>query len=381
MVLGCGEQGSTAVSHLVKYSDADVVVADIDLKKANKLVKQLGTDRVSARRVDVNDHKSLVHAIKTANPDVIASCVFPFFRYASKIYRAALETGVNCVDVSDDYDATKEALALDDEAKEAGITIIAGLADSPGLTNLIAKYLTDKLDRVDDINTYWIMGRADSRESPNIQHEVHLYDHPHAYLNGKLVEAQGELEVDFAPPIGRQKVRYCSHPEPYTLPLYIKGVKNVICASGFWPPIPFLDELEVSATNLGLISEKPIKVDEVSIAPIDFLTAFILDASQKVRKSLKKRKIPAVSGIRIEVKGERRGDPTEYVWLGVGKFAGGAISLVTGVKLLAKGEIKVKGVHPPEGCIDPKLFIKEYSGGKFTFKEKAHRYHLEIARV
>lgn len=245
------------------------------------------------------------------------------------------------------------------------------------MTNLIVKYLADKLDRVEGINVNWVMGRADSRESPNIQHEVHLFDQPHAYRNGKLVEVRGELVVDFGPPIGRQKVRYCDHPEICTLPLYIEGVKNVVCTGGFWPPVPVLDELEVLATSLGLTSEKPLKVDEVSIAPINFLTAFILDASQKARKSLRKRGIPAVSGTRIEVKGERRGEPTEYVSIGAGKFADGGISLATGVKLLAKGEIKVKGVYPPEGCIDPKAFLSELTKrGRIGYETEERTWEL-----
>jgi saccharopine dehydrogenase-like NADP-dependent oxidoreductase len=382
MVLGCGEMGSSAVSQLVKYSDADVVAADINLEKVKKFAKQLGTDRVSAQYVDVNDHKGLVQAIKAANPDVIASCVGPFYRYAGKVYRAALETSVSCADICDDYIATKEALALNDEAKEAGITIITGLGDSPGLTNIIAKYLADKLDRVDDINLYWMISRAEVLESARAQHGLQSYDHPYQFMNGKLVEAQGEFMVDFAPPVGRQKVRYCNHPEPYTLPLYIKSVKNATVAGGHWPPIPEIDDLEVLGPSLGLISEKPIKVGEISIMPINFLTAFILDASQKARKSLKEKRFPNVDAMRIEVKGERKGDPIEYVFLGIGKMIDGTPrSLVTGAKLLAKGEIKVKGAYAPEGCIDPKLFIKEYSGGKFIFKEKAHRYYLEIARV
>jgi len=382
MVLGCGEMGSSALSQLVKYSDADVVAADINLEKVKKLAKQLGAERVSAQRVDVNDHEGLVKAIKTANPDVVASCIGPFYKHASKVYRAALETSVSCVDLCDDYVAAKEALALNDEAKEAGITIITGVGDSPGLTNLIAKYLADKLDKVDNINLYWMVSRAEFLGSAVIQHALSIYEHPHQYLNGKLVEAKGELVVDFAPPVGRQKVRYCDHPEPYTLPLYIKGVKNVICAGGNWPSLPALDELEVSGANLGLTSQELIKVGKVSITPIEFLTAFILDASRKARKTIEKKGIPAMGGMRIEVKGERRGGPTEYVFLGIGKMAEGTPrSLTTVAKLLAIGEIKVKGAYPPEGCIDPELFIKEYSGGKLAFKEKGYGYYLELMRV
>ena len=32
------------------------------------------------------------------------------------------------------------------EAKKAGITIVSGLGDSPGLTNILAKYCCDQLD-------------------------------------------------------------------------------------------------------------------------------------------------------------------------------------------------------------------------------------------
>jgi saccharopine dehydrogenase (NAD+, L-lysine-forming) len=55
---------------------------------------------------------------------------------------------------------------------------------------------------------------------------------PH-YLDGRLVLVEGGSDVvpeTFLDPLGVCHVRYVGHPQPLTIPHYIPGVKNVICA-------------------------------------------------------------------------------------------------------------------------------------------------------
>lgn len=381
MVLGgAGVMGGSAVSQLVKYSDADVIVADINLEKAKRLSEQLGKNRVSALFVDINHYKSLVKTIKTAAPDVVASAAGPFYKYADNVYRAVLEAGVDCVDLCDDYPGAKTALSLDEEAKEAGITIITGMGDSPGMTNIIVKYMAGKLDHVDNIDISWVTSVTESLGMAVLKHSFLTFaETTHQFLDGKLTEVQGfsgKETIEFPSPVGKCEVMYCDHPEPFTLPLHIKDVKNVTCKGGMCPTNVLNPAMDIW-TRLGLTSTEPIQVGKVPIAPIDFISAFLINAAKKAEKE----GIPPIGAQRIEVTGERKGDPTRYVWTVTGSMISNTPRvLVTAAKLLAKGKIKVKGVYPPEGCIDPELFLQEFGSGKLDFVERAYEHVVEITR-
>ena len=57
--------------------------------------------------------------------------------------------------------------------------------------------------------------------------------------------------------------------------------------------------------------------------------------------------------------------PIKYIFNGIGQGTGGTSRcLGTIAKMLVKKEISVKGVYAPEGCVEPELFIKEFSNGK-----------------
>jgi saccharopine dehydrogenase-like NADP-dependent oxidoreductase len=147
LALGCGEMGKVAITDLVKYGEFDeVVVADVDMKKAEKFVKKLESERtaVSAKFIDVTDKKKLVDLM--SGFDVALSCVGPFYKFALPVVKAAIEAKVNFVDICDDYDSTLKVLELDKAAKDAGITVISGLGVSPGATNILAKAGAEMLD-------------------------------------------------------------------------------------------------------------------------------------------------------------------------------------------------------------------------------------------
>ena len=42
-------------------------------------------------------------------------------------------------------------------------------------------------------------------------------------------------EVEFMPPLGKQTVIYTGHPEPVSLPRYIKGIKNCTIKGALYP--------------------------------------------------------------------------------------------------------------------------------------------------
>lgn len=142
LVLGGTEFiGSEAVKDLVKTSDfSKTVIEDIDLEKSEKFVVGLKDERVSAIKVDVCNEKELVNTLKEF--DVIAS-MLPF-KYDIFVTKVAIKAGINGLDVAQEEDQ----FALDEEVKKAGITYIAGLGATLGITSVLSRYGADRLDTV-----------------------------------------------------------------------------------------------------------------------------------------------------------------------------------------------------------------------------------------
>jgi saccharopine dehydrogenase (NAD+, L-lysine-forming) len=367
LVLGSGIIGAGVVRQLVKYSDAEIVNADIDEAKVKEVAQKYGADRIKAHKLDIDDHAAFVKFIKAENPDVVASTIGPFYHNAGKVYRACIEAGKSCCDVCDDIDGVKQAIALNEEAKKAGVTIISGLGDSPGLTNIIAKFCCDQLDSVDDIHVLWAAPLSEVGLA-QFFHGIHCFAFPHQYVNGKLVDLAGKITVEFGEPLGKVDLLYCDHPEPFTLPLYVKGVKNILCAGAAWPEVPGVS-LEAIAGFKDMLME-PIKLQGIDVMPIE---VFAHMAYRMVQDQMKKWQADGTpynyGGTIIRVFGLKNGVKTTYTFSGVGKsMTTTPRTLASVAKMVARGEVKVKGAFAAEGCISPLDFMKAFTEGFATIK-------------
>ena len=234
---GAGTMGYEAVKLLLERTSAEITIADASVKGLKRVEADLGK-KVKTMGVDVNDRESLVRLLKGA--DVVISTVGPFYKYATSVIKAAIDARVNLIDIDDDFDATKDSLELDDDARKAGITVIIGMGASPGVTNLVAKLGASRMDRTDDIRLYWGESAIDPTGSAALMHWFHITaEKVPVFINGKWVKVQGFSQpevVEFLPPIGKLEVVITGHPEPVSLPRYIKDVKNVSIKGALYPP-------------------------------------------------------------------------------------------------------------------------------------------------
>lgn len=384
LVLGSGIIGAGCVRQLVKYSDAQVVNADIDEAKVKEVAQKYGTDRVTPYRLDIDDHAAFVKFIKEINPDVVASTIGPFYRNAGKVYRACIEAGKSCCDVCDDIDGIKQAIALDAEAKKAGIVIVSGLGDSPGLTNIIAKFCCDQLDSVDDIHVLWAAPLSEVGLA-QFFHGIHCFAFPHQYVDGKLVDLDGRITVEFGEPLGKVELYYCDHPEPYSLPLYVKGLKNVLCAGCAWPPVPGMSMEAIAGFKEKLM--EPVKLRGIEVLPIEVFSHMAYSMVQEQMKKWKAEGVPYnFGGTIIRVFGKKNGIKTTYTFSGVGKsMTTTPRTLASVAKMVAAGEVKARGAYAAEGCISPLDFMKAFTEGFATIKampgEKPNEFIVDIVPV
>jgi lysine 6-dehydrogenase len=353
---GTGGMGQGVARDLIKQEQiTKVTLGDINTDPNRVQEKLRASEKVSLIRIDVNDHKGMVSAIKDV--DVVINCAGPFYKTAVAVAKAAVEAKVNYIDICDDYEAAEILFAsdIDKAAKEAGITVLTGMGSDPGTNNVLVMWYANKLDHVDEIYLYWVVSIAELAGAA-WDHSLHMtLGKIPQYFDGKLqhVEGGGGEETEkFLDPLGECLISYVGHPQPITIPRYIKGVKKVVIKGALIPL--WVDRLIKEQKETGLLSKEPIDVKGGKVVPYD-LTLKLWEEIPKNRDNG-----PAASGLKVIVKGERKGKQVTYTADIVGRMAPGTgLPASIAALMMDAGEVTVKGVVAPEGCIDPDKFLAE----------------------
>jgi saccharopine dehydrogenase (NAD+, L-lysine-forming) len=330
-----------------------VILGDINIDPGRVQDKLRASGKISLSRIDINDHKGLVSAVRDA--DVVVNCAGPFYKTAVAVARAAVEAKVNYIDICDDYEATEILFTsdIDNAAKKAGITVLTGMGSDPGTNNVIVKWYANQLDRVDEIALFWVVSIAELAGAA-WDHGLHMtIGKIPQYLDGKLEYVEGgtgEETAEFLEPLGTCQVRYVGHPQPLTIPRYIKGIKKVVVKGVLIPS--WVDQLIKEQRETGFLSKEPVEVKGTKVTPYD-LTLHLWGTIPNNRD-----KGPFASGLKVIVKGERKGKQVTYTADIVGRMAPGTgLPASIAALMLDAGDVTVKGVVAPEGCIDPGKFL------------------------
>ena len=354
-----------------------ITVADIDQEKIKNRIEDLHSPKVSPVLLDICNHEVLLKLIR--EHDVVVNAAAAITTLAA--VKAALQAGVNIIGVLgvdlpacapgaplDEIGLPKQEFKdqLDDDFKKAGLTAIMGLGSMPGISNLMARYFSDKLDTVESMEfSYALASLAKTKTffAFNPLDMISLYKaKPVILRDGKLIRIPRPRLSDreiilFPEPIGKREVFYTFHDEPviFSKSFKDKGLKNAGTKTGwsseFLGKIEFLD-------SLGLLSFRPRKVKDVSIAPVRVLESGL--TFEKVT--------PQDYGCtRLTVIGDKAGQRLEFIaemfnrpYKGLsGTQYRTGIPLAIGVRMLKRGQIQRKGAFPPELGINPEIFFKE----------------------
>lgn len=331
--------------NIVKYlSKEDYVekikIVDINVEIVKKKIKEEKIENVEIIKLNVNNENELIKFLK--NNDVAIGAIGPFYEYAKKVMHSAIKAGINYLDICDDYDGTRDSLKLYNEAKNQNVTCITGLGWTPGLSNIIAKFGYEEMKKVNEIKIYWIGSAADSKGLAVIMHLFYsLTGKIPQFIDGKTVYVNAGTEkeiVNYPRPFGNSSVYYTGHPEPITIPLYLK-VKTVKIKGGLNPD--WQNKLAKIFVNLRLTKTHRRR---------KILAKFI----HKIEDLFRSGGIEA-SGLRVDlIKNE---EIKSFGLTGrMGKLT--ALPSVIGAKWLVNKNYE-KGVYAPEGIIEAKEFLKE----------------------
>ncbi len=374
---GAGAVCQHATRDLAEFSSFDqIVIGDYNVAAAEKLAAEIGDPRVEVLKVDAEDYDGLVKLFKDF--DVILNGL-PW-KYDLAVTKACVEAGVSGLDVCTeetqwDYDAA---------AKEKGIVFIPGVGATPGITNAMARHGADQLDEVDEIQINFAAFRCPA-PAPGLLITFLWEFHPEVeerlyYKDGEfhLVSPfEGLKTVNFSGPIGEQEVCYIPHPETRTMPKSL-GAKAV-SVHGCFPPHAM--RLAKALLEAGFYNEDEITVKGIETTAFEMVYELLLQLPESKETPL------WAYGLVVEVYGKRDGrdvkiklwnrHPSMEEWGGKAAYYKNiAIPLSIGAQMIARGDVKVKGIVPPETAIDPDIFFAELRRRGIEIHELVEEYHV-----
>lgn len=368
---GAGAVCKETTRDLAQFSDfEEIVVADYNLEAATKLVESIGDQRLKPVFFDAEDYDGMLKLFP--GYDVVVNGL-PW-KYDLPVTKACVEVGVNGLDVSTvetqwDYDGT---------AKSKNIVFIPGVGATPGITNAMGKQGADQMDEVDDIQINFAAFRCPA-PAPGLLTTFLWEFHPDTeerlyYQDGEFHWAgpfAGLKTVNFPGPIGEQEVCYIPHPETRTFPKTL-GAKSV-SVRGCFPPHAM--RLAKAMLESGLYGGEPVTVKGVETTPFDALYEILLQVPESKQTPL------WAYGLVVQVFGKREGrdikvtlwnrHPPQDEWGGEAAYYKNiAIPLSIGAVMIARGDVEVTGVVPPEVAIDPGIFFSELEKRGITIYER-----------
>ena len=353
---GAGDMGSSVVDDLASNGVENLIVGDINEKSVVKTISRLKKKGVKAKgiKVDVNEKKELSGAIQEA--DIIVNTVGPFYKFETKILDVVKDFDIGYVDICDDFDVTSDVFKKIDTGSIKS-RIVVGMGWTPGITNVCARDGYNNMDKVTEINIAWAGSAADAAGKAVIEHAFHVVtgDVP-MFIEGKtrMVPArQFHREIEFPDPINRVDTYYTGHPEPITIPIFLKGVETVTVRGTLIPD--WQNSLVSQFADIGLTENRLVEVGGRKVSSRDFLVSFVHDTLDQFKSGGVDK-----SGFWVEVKGKKNGKRVTIHYTGADRMKRlTGIPAAIGAKFLSESNKVKRGIYAPEGAIDPSFFFNE----------------------
>lgn len=381
---GAGLTGSCAVRALAESKDVDEgLVADLDGLKAQTVSESLGRGKFAAAPVDVRNIEATAKLIR--GYDVVVNAVQYYFNL--DVMSAALKARVNYLDFGGLYHTTLRQLKMDGEFRARDLIAVVGMGGEPGVTNVLAKKAADSMDEVRSIHVRdgsvdqtKGLGRFVVTWSLDTFLDELILDAP-VMERGKVtsVPALSRMEtVDFPKPVGTMDTYVTIHSEVATFPSSFrgKGIQTVDWMEGS-PDILGLKLL----VNMGLASTNEVDTGSGKVVPRKLIMSIIRSGGL----------IGYPEGVvpndweatRVSVEGKKEGRrvvnrydvviPPRPDWkMSCGQYAVGVPGSIA-ARMIGGGQVKKKGVFPPEICIEPGGFLQALKGYGFRISSRTTR--------
>jgi len=351
LLLGAGAMGNIAAQTVASFPEAgSLIIADLDLTAAQAVASACG-GKAKAARVNVTNHAELVALMRQA--DLVMNCVGPFFRFGVPVLEAAIEAGINYLDICDDPEPTRAMHELHERAKEAKITAIIGLGASPGITSMLAARARAELDETEELIAAWNI-EEDAGGDDKIAYSaalVHWMQQCSGTIlecdNGRLVEKKPLVEValDY-PGRGERTVYTVGHPEPVSFHYSFPDLQRSFCVMVM--PGSWIEEFRELANQ---INQRTMTLEEAGKKLVEdtAVSSFIDQIIENFSRLFDGPRLPLFFAL---AKGRKDGRPARVATAiraippGMARATG--IPLALGTRLLLQGRVAATGVIAPE---------------------------------
>lgn len=374
LVLGAGRMGHGAVFDLIHNSPAveSVTVADFDLGKADAVAASVGGN-VTARHIDASNYSDIVELFR--GHDSVISCVN--YWYNVSLSKAAIEVGANFCDLGGNNYIVDEQLALDADAKAAGINIIPDCGLAPGMVSILVMHGAAKFEKVDEIHIR--VGGLPQDPQPPLDYQLvfsveglinEYIEVARVIRDGKIVEVESmteleSLEFNGFPPLEAFQTSGGTSTLPDT---FLGNIKELD-----YKTIRYAGHCDKFKTmiDLGLCSSEEIIVDFQNVKP------------RKVFGDLLQKHLPADGPdyvlVRVEVVGDG-GKRLRYDIVDKQDEQTGMSAMMRTTafpasiiaQMMASGDVISRGATPQEKAIDPEKFVAELARRKINILEIVH---------
>jgi short subunit dehydrogenase-like uncharacterized protein len=99
--------------------------------------------------LSLDDPAALERAL--ADVDLVLNSAGPFLHTAAPLARACLDAGVHYLDISNELQVFRALYDLDEEARQAGVSIIPGVGFGVVATNCLARYVSEVVGGAEDL--------------------------------------------------------------------------------------------------------------------------------------------------------------------------------------------------------------------------------------
>jgi lysine 6-dehydrogenase len=236
-IVGAGEMGRAALAILGRrLPEASFRVFDRDPEQLGAAVEAV-PGRVEAEAVEV----SPASPPDLGRADAVVNFAGPFYLGSDAVARAALAAGCTYLDICDDIEGARAILALDAAAKDAGVALLTGAGNSPGVSNVMAKRLLELHPECDGVRIVWVVRDSDPGGLAPLRHMLHMAVAPcPAWDGGELVETAGFVpstarDHELPPPVGHIVAFDTAHPEPLTMSRALPRLQHVSVQGALLP--------------------------------------------------------------------------------------------------------------------------------------------------
>ncbi|MCA9921030.1 MAG: saccharopine dehydrogenase NADP-binding domain-containing protein [Anaerolineales bacterium] len=310
IVLGSGLMGPAAAYNAMRDPEVTrVTICDVSQAQldtcAELLTDKPGADKLTLKQLDLSNRADAV-AVLAEYDAAVAALPRPVNILAIE---AALQSGTPLVDLS--QTPPEEMARMSDEFETDERLIVLGCGVEPGLTEIMARHLAEKMDRVDELHIK--CGGIPEKPQPPLGYKI-VFGGRKMPLREWDSEVVRNGQIEYVPrysdaePVTFAGVGDCEawHEgfKPWILDIpELKNIRRGTQKTVRWPG--YAEKITV-LRELGLLSLEPVLVDGVAVVPKHLVDAVLYP---KVRLEAGERDITC---FRVELVGEMNGKLCTY---------------------------------------------------------------------